>query len=89
MQYSAKSYIVTHEYQIVSLSKSHDENCVNDSKSHEVLSKHSVDHDNHRTDKLEAPAEEEKVETIAHHNELGQGILNIIETKEPGRNTKL
>ena len=69
------TYSVAHKDQVICLSKAHQEYDVDDSKSHQILSKHSVDHDDHGTNKFETSAEEEEVETIAKHCKLSQGIL--------------
>ena len=71
------------------MSKAHQEYDIDDSKSHQILSKHSVDHDDHGTNKFETSAEEEEVETIAKHYKLSQGILQMVKTEKPCRQAEL
>ena len=55
------TYLKTLKHDIVSLRESHDEHGINNPKPHQILCKHSVDHDDHWTYEFESSTEEEEV----------------------------
>ena len=52
-----------------------------------ILSQHSVDHNDHGTDKFESSAEKQKVRSGPGHNDNGQTILGIAETEKSAVNS--
>ena len=77
------------KHDVIGLGEAHDKHAVDDSKPHEILGQHTIDHDHHWTNKFESSAEEKKVQTIGEHYKLHNGILYDVQTEYPGRNTEL
>ena len=82
-------YLKTLENDVVSLRESNDEHGVDDTKSHQILGQHSIDHNDHGSNQFKSSAEEKKVQTIGEHDKLHDGILYDVQTEYPGRNTEL
>ena len=82
-------HLIALEYNVVGLRKAHYEHGVDDTKAHQVLCQHPIDHDHHGADQLEAATEEEEVEAVAEHDQLGHRVLQAVETGKPDRDTKL
>ena len=80
---------IAHKDKIICLAKSHQEDEINCAKSHQILSQHSVDHNDHGSNQFKSSAEEKKVQTIGEHDKLHDGILYDVQTEYPGRNTEL
>ena len=77
------------EDDVVGLGKAHDEHGVDDAEAHEVLGQHPVDHDHHGSDQLEPATEEEEVESVAEHDQLGHRVLQAVEAGQPDWNAEL
>ena len=84
-----KNHLIALEDDIVSLCKAHDEHGVDDAKAHQVLGQHPVDHDHHGADQLEPATEEEEVESVAEHDQLGHRVLQAVEAGQPDWNAEL
>ena len=82
-------HLVALEDDVVGLRKAHDEHGVDDAKAHQVLGEHPVDHDHHRADQLEAATEEEEVESVAEHDQLGHRVLQAVQAGQPDRDAEL
>ena len=77
------------KHDVIGLGEAHDKHAVDDSKPHEILSQHTIDHDHHRTNKFESSAEEKEVETVGEHDELPNSVLSLVHAEHPERNTEL
>lgn len=62
----------------VTLGESHDEDEVDGDESDEVAHDHPVNHYDERSDRLEAPAEEQKVRRRCQHHHDRQHVLDLV-----------
>ena len=83
------NHLVALEDDVVSLRKAHDEHGVDDAEAHQVLGQHPVDHDHHGADQLEPATEEEEVESVAEHYQLGHRVLQAVEAGKSDRDAEL